>query len=156
VHLLHDRNTERLDAAGKLVNGNGSAAPNGGTAPSGGTAPNGGTAPSGTAAPNGIRPANGDARPRRAGVSAIAELSAGRKATVEGKVRAVEIRPVEHNCVFEASVADETGTLTAKFYGRTNIQGFEPGARVRLTGKVSVPEGGPAMINPAYELQPRG
>jgi amino acid transporter len=144
VHLLHDRNTERLDAAGKLVNGNGSAAPNGGTAPNG------------TAAPNGIRPANGDARPRRAGVSAIAELSAGRKATVEGKVRAVEIRPVEHNCVFEASVADETGTLTAKFYGRTNIQGFEPGARVRLTGKVSVPEGGPAMINPAYELQPRG
>jgi len=94
--------------------------------------------------------------PRPAGVSAIAEVSAARKATVEGKVRAVEIRPVENSCVFEAAVADETGTLTAKFYGRTNIPGFEPGARVRLVGKVSVLEGGPAMINPAYELMPRG
>jgi hypothetical protein len=58
--------------------------------------------------------------------------------------------------VFDATVADETGALTAKFYGRTNIPGFEPGARVRLAGKVSMREGGPAMINPAYELLPRG
>jgi len=99
---------------------------------------------------------NGAAVPRPAGVSAIAELSTARKATIEGRVRAVEIHPVENSCVFEASVADETGTLTAKFYGRTNIPGFEPGSRVRLAGKVSVRAGGPAMINPAYELLPKG
>jgi amino acid transporter len=103
---------------------------------------------------------NGDASPRTAGVSAIAELTAahavsGGRATVEGRVRAVEIHPVENSCVFEASVADDTGALTAKFYGRTSIHGFEPGARVRLTGKVSMPESGPAMINPAYELVPK-
>jgi amino acid transporter len=140
VHLLHARQAARLAADGN------------GTRPS---ASGRKRAKDGTGTPNGTTSPNGDARPRPAGVSAVAELSAGRKATVEGKVRAVEIHPVEHNCVFEASVADETGTLTAKFYGRTNIQGFEPGARVRLTGKVSMPEGGPAMINPAYELQPR-
>jgi amino acid transporter len=102
----------------------------------------------GTGAPNGT--SGSPARP--AGVSAIGELVGARKATVEGKVRSVEIHPVENSCVFDASITDETGTITAKFYGRTNIPGFEPGARVRLAGKVSMREGGPAMINPAYEL----
>jgi RecG-like helicase len=103
-------------------------------------------------APNGT--SGSPARP--AGISAIGELVGARKATVEGKVRSVEIHPVENSCVFDASITDETGTVTAKFYGRTNIPGFEPGARVRLAGKVSMREGGPAMINPAYELLPRG
>jgi hypothetical protein len=89
------------------------------------------------------------------GVTAIADLGSVRKATIEGRVKVVEIRPVENSCVFEATVADGTGTLTAMFYGRTKIAGVEPGARLRLDGKVSMREGGPAMINPAYELLPR-
>jgi amino acid transporter len=93
---------------------------------------------------------------RPEGVSAINEVIGARKATVEGRVRSVEIHPVENSCVFDATVADDTGTLTAKFYGRRSIPGFEPGARVRLVGKVSMREGGPAMINPAYELLARG
>jgi hypothetical protein len=138
VQLLHARQAAHLAGSG---NGLRPAAPvqergkDGKGKPAAGTAKRGGATVS-----------------RPAGVSAIAEVSSVRKATVEGKVRAVEIHPVENNCVFEAAVADETGTLTAKFYGRTNIPGFEPGARVRLVGKVSVLEGGPAMINPAYEL----
>ena len=59
---------------------------------------------------------------------------------------------MEQNCVFECTVADATGTLTAMFYGRTHIPGVEPGARIRLVGKVSMRGGGPAMINPAYQL----
>jgi amino acid transporter len=104
--------------------------------------------------PAGTAPTNGSAASpaRLAGVSAIAELNGARKATVEGRVRSVEIHPVENSCVFDAMIADETGTLTAKFYGRRAIPGFEPGTRVRLAGKVSMREGGPAMINPAYEL----
>jgi amino acid transporter len=96
------------------------------------------------------------------GVVAIGELGvAGSRATVEGrvivegKVRAVEIRPVEKSCVFECTVADATGALTAMFYGRTGIPGVEPGARLRLEGKVSMRPAGPAMINPAYELVAR-
>jgi hypothetical protein len=89
------------------------------------------------------------------GVTPIGALGAPGKATVEGKVRAVEIRPVEQNCVFECTVADATGVLTAMFYGRTHIPGVEPGARLRLDGKVSMREGGPAMINPAYQLLPK-
>ena len=71
-------------------------------------------------------------------------------------MRAVEIRPVESNCVFVATVDDETGVLTAKFYGRQHIPGVEPGARIKLEGTVSLRDGVPAMINPAYELLPRG
>ena len=108
--------------------------------------------PAGTPARDGTT----GAAARRAGVTVISELNGARKAAVEGKVRSVEIHPVENSCVFDAMIADETGTLTAKFYGRTSIPGFEPGARVRLVGKVSMREGGPAMINPAYELLPRG
>ena len=92
------------------------------------------------------------ALPPPSGVTPVGALNAPGKATVEGKVRAVEIRPVEQNCVFECTIADSTGTLTAMFYGRTHIPGVEPGARLRLAGKVSIREGGPAMINPAYQL----
>ncbi len=88
-------------------------------------------------------------------VTDIGALSAPGKATVEGRVRAVEIRPVKQNSVFECTVADSTGALTAMFYGRTHIPGVEPGARLRLQGKISMREDGPAMINPAYELLPR-
>jgi amino acid transporter len=89
------------------------------------------------------------------GVTAIGALGGPGKVTVEGRVRAVEIRPVENSCVFECTVADATGAVTAMFYGRTNIPGVEPGARLRLDGKVSMREDGPAMINPAYELLPK-
>ncbi len=102
-----------------------------------------------------VAPANGTA-PRSAvpeGATAIGELAAGgSKAVVEGRVRSVEIRPVEHNCVFECIIDDETGVLTAMFYGRTGIPGLVPGTRVRLAGKISVRAGGRLMTNPAYEL----
>jgi amino acid transporter len=80
---------------------------------------------------------------------------------LEGRVSAVEIRPVEGNSVFEATVvcengAGENGTLTAKFYGRQHIPGVEPGARIRLAGKVSPRADGRVMVNPAYELLARG
>jgi hypothetical protein len=150
-------------AGGVLVGGNGARAGDGATTaplrvdgaaaapiavrqePMRPAAANGGT---GSASANG---GTGSPAPD-AGVSAIGELNSTRKATVEGKVRSVEIHPVENSCVFDATITDETGALTAKFYGRTSIPGFEPGTRVRLAGKVSMREGGPAMINPAYEL----
>jgi hypothetical protein len=64
----------------------------------------------------------------------------------------VEIRPVERNTVLAAEIADSTGQLTALFYGRSHIAGMVCGARVRFRGQVGMREGGPVMINPAYEL----
>ena len=82
----------------------------------------------------------------------IGSLTGPGRATVEGRVRAVEIRPVERNSVLAAEIADSTGDLTALFYGRSHIPGIICGARVRFRGPVGIRDGRPVMINPAYEL----
>jgi amino acid transporter len=86
------------------------------------------------------------------GVRPIGSLTRPGRATVEGRVYAVEIRPVEHNTVLATEIADSTGQLTALFYGRSHIPGVECGARIRFRGQVGMRSGGPVMINPAYEL----
>jgi amino acid transporter len=91
---------------------------------------------------------NGAARP---GVAMIGTVTGG-KVTVEGKVRVVEIRPVEQNSVLAIEINDSTGNLTAMFYGRSHIPGVICGARVRFTGSARIRGGQPVMINPAYEL----
>jgi amino acid transporter len=87
-----------------------------------------------------------------AGVNPIGSLHGPGRATVEGRVRAVEIRPVERNSVLAAEIADSTGDLTALFYGRSHIPGIICGARIRFRGPVGIRDGRPVMINPAYEL----
>ncbi len=86
------------------------------------------------------------------GVQAMGSLTKPGRATVEGRVYAVEIRPVERNTVLAAEVADSTGHLTALFYGRSHIPGLDCGSRVRFRGQVGMRASGPVMINPAYEL----
>ena len=89
------------------------------------------------------------------GVATIGTVSGG-KVTVEGKVRVVEIRPVERNSVLAVEINDSTGNLTAMFYGRSHIPGLICGARVRFTGSARIRGGQPVMINPAYELVSHG
>jgi amino acid transporter len=86
------------------------------------------------------------------GVAPIGSLAKPGRATVEGRVRAVEIRPVEQNSVLAAEIADSTGELTALFYGRSRIPGLICGARVRFRGTVGIRAGLPFMVNPTYEL----
>ncbi len=86
------------------------------------------------------------------GADPIGSLTRPGRATVEGRVRSVEIRPVGESCVFACTVADSTGELTALFYGRQHIAGVEPGARIRLTGPFGIRDGTAGMINPTYEL----
>ncbi len=90
------------------------------------------------------------------GATPIGELPKRGKATVEGRVHAVEIRPVERNTVLACEIVDSTGHLTAMFYGRSHIPGLHPGARVRLVGQVAVRDRAVVMINPAYELLTQG
>jgi RecG-like helicase len=82
----------------------------------------------------------------------IGRLPKRGRAVVEGRVHAVEIRPVEQNTVLACEVVDSTGHLTAMFYGRSHIPGLDPGARVRFIGQVGVRGNQAVMINPAYEL----
>jgi len=85
-------------------------------------------------------------------VTPIGSLTKPGRVTVEGRVRMVEIRPVERNSVLACEISDGTGTLTAMFYGRSHIPGIVCSARVRFKGTVGIKNGHPVMINPAYEL----
>ncbi len=86
------------------------------------------------------------------GVIPIGSLTGPGRAVVEGRIRVVEIKPVERNSVLACEISDGTGTLTALFYGRSHIPGIVCSARVRFKGSVGIKEGHPVMINPAYEL----
>jgi len=87
------------------------------------------------------------------GTDPMGSLRQPRQATVQGRLRAAQVRPVPRNNVLACEVADSTGELTAVFYGRTQITGLEPGRRVRLHGMVGIGnDGHRAMINPACEL----
>jgi len=85
-------------------------------------------------------------------VTPIGSLHQRGKATVEGRVRVVEIRSVERNSVLACEIADSTGDLTVLFYGRSRIPGVMCGSRVRFRGPVGFKGGAPVMVNPAYEL----
>jgi hypothetical protein len=86
------------------------------------------------------------------GVTPIGALRQPGKATVEGRVRVVEVRSVEQNSVLACEISDSTGDLTALFYGRSRIAGLMCGSRVRLRGPVGFKNEAPVMVNPAYEL----
>jgi amino acid transporter len=96
--------------------------------------------------------AAGNGHGRRPGVTDIGAVTKPGKVAVEGKVRVVEIRPVERNSVLAIEISDPTGNLTAMFYGRSHIPGLICGARVRFSGSAGIRDGQPVMINPAYEL----
>jgi amino acid transporter len=85
-------------------------------------------------------------------VDPIGSLHQPGRATVEGRVRVLEIRPVEQNSVLVAEISDSTGDLTAMFYGRSKIPGLMCGSKVRFRGSVGIRDGAPVMVNPAYEL----
>ena len=87
------------------------------------------------------------------GITPIGSLTQPGRATVEGRIRVVEIKPVERNSVLACEISDGTGELTAMFYGRSHIPGIVCSARVRFKGSVGFrADGRPVMINPAYEL----
>ncbi len=136
VHLLHASNAAQLAAADRAQAGGDQVEPGSVRKKEKEQPTATGTRPQrATVAPPAVAP-NGTVN----GVTSIAALEKARKATIEGRVSSVEIRPVENSCVFEATIADSTGSLTAMFYGRTHIPGFEPGVRLRLDGKVSMPQ----------------
>jgi hypothetical protein len=106
-------------------------------------------AAAGRAAPSAARP---EGPPPPAGVSSIDSITAAGRATVQGRVHRLEIRPVDHSTVLVCEIEDSSGRLTAMFYGRQHIAGVDCGSRIRLRGPVGMRDGTPVMTNPAYEL----
>jgi amino acid transporter len=163
VEVLHERETVRAEggeaaaqpaAAGDGAGARGAAAE--GTVPGGMVQP-GAAAAGGPAktSPDGKRKADNEdyGHPVPSAIcTPIGSLTRPGRATVEGRVHSVEIRPAGGSSVLAITVTDSTGQLTALFYGRSHIAGLEPGVRIRLTGAFGIRGGLPGMINPTYEL----
>jgi len=85
-------------------------------------------------------------------VTSINALEGARKATIEGRVSSS--RSARWRTAACSSHDRRRHRLIDGHVlnGRTHIPGFEPGVRPPPRRKVSMRGGGPAMINPAYEL----
>jgi hypothetical protein len=106
---------------------------------------------------NGRRPpeANGSvASPavRREGVTPIAEVRFRQRVTVEGRVRSVRVQPLAAAPSIEVVLVDDTGALSAVFFGRRAIPGVTAGTRMRVEGMAGESRGRLALLNPTYEL----
>ena len=154
LEVLHEREASGAGQkaagtpAGPVAGGTGG--PAAGSVPAG-AAPAGGTRPGRRAASR--NPTEKYEHPvPSSGCMPIGSLTKPGRATVEGRVRSVEIRPAGQSSVLAVVISDSAGELTALFYGRQHIAGIEPGAKIRLTGAYGLRGGTPEMINPNYEL----
>jgi amino acid transporter len=98
---------------------------------------------------------NGSARSapvRREGVTAIAHVRFRQRVTVEGRVRSVRVQPLAAAPSIEVVLVDDTGALSAVFFGRRAIPGVTAGTRMRVEGMAGESRGRLALLNPTYEL----
>ncbi len=76
--------------------------------------------------------------------------------TVYGEVRTsgVSVSPKQRSKIFEVMIGDDTGVFTAKWFNQGFLKKvFPPGARVVLSGKITMKRyGGLEMIQPEYEI----
>lgn len=88
------------------------------------------------------------------GTTAIGDLAWRQRATVTGRIRALQVTPVSGSPRLECELYDETGGLTLVFYGRRSVPGIETGAQLRVAGMIGATNGYLTMANPTYTLLP--
>jgi DNA/RNA endonuclease YhcR with UshA esterase domain len=89
------------------------------------------------------------------GCTSVDQLDDRKRATVNGVLRSVTLRPRQGVAALEAELYDGTGTVDLVWLGRREISGIEPGRRGAFEGLVCAIEGRPTIYNPRYELLPR-
>jgi amino acid transporter len=113
------------------------------------------------AAPHILRPDDGGVEPT---VEHVGHLPEGRvtiaaaphrqRAVLQGRIRSVQVSPVGATPVLRCELVDESGGVTLMFYGRRQVAGLEPGALVRVEGRIGDHNGFLAVANPSYQLLP--
>ena len=92
---------------------------------------------------------------RPGGVTAIADVRFRRRARVEGRVRSLRVQPLAAAPSIEVVLVDDTGALSAVFFGRREIPGVSVGSHMRVEGMAGESRGRLALLNPTYELLDR-
>lgn len=72
-----------------------------------------------------------------------------------GRVAYVEVTPHDAPARLTVRLMDSTGSLDLVFLGRRVVTGLEPGATVRVEGRVAAGADVPVIFNPRYELCPQ-
>ncbi len=117
--------------------------------------------PSSTTAESARRGRSGQGRaarevtpPQIPGRTPIAGLHYGERAKVAGQIRSVEIQPQGGMQVLTARLEDDTGGVTLVF-GRRQVDGIEPSAKVVVEGMVGEYDGTLALRDPYIEFLAR-
>jgi amino acid transporter len=94
--------------------------------------------------------------PNRAGEDVrIADVRCRERVSVEGRVRALRVRPLADVPSLECVLIDDTGSVSVVFHGRREIPGITIGTRLRVTGTAIDHHGRLAILNPTYALVAR-
>lgn len=92
---------------------------------------------------------------KQTGAAPISTASNRDRGTFSGIVRSLVLRPQSGAPALEVELYDGSGAMDLVWLGRRTIAGIEPGARMRVTGLVTISGGRPVIFNPRYELQSR-
>jgi hypothetical protein len=84
--------------------------------------------------------------------TAIADVRARERFTVEGEITSLLVRPLADVPTVEVRVSDATGTLPVVFLGRRKVPGLHLGARLAVSGVVGARGRCLIAINPEYRL----
>lgn len=71
---------------------------------------------------------------------------------VRGRIVSIQVEPRDAAPTLTARVDDGTGRVEAVFMGRRAIAGVEPGAKIRLEGRVCESDALLRLYNPRFEL----
>lgn len=87
-------------------------------------------------------------------ITPLSEARARERFRLAGVIQNIRIDPREGRDSVEATITDGSGTVIAKWLGRSTMSGITLGAGLILEGIVGSQEGDLVVLNPEYELVP--
>jgi RecG-like helicase len=87
-------------------------------------------------------------------VTPISQTKWRQHVRVGGRISGLRVQPVAGVPTLEATLVDETGSLSLVFLGRRQVPGIQIGARIVAEGRAGEHQGRLAIVNPAYEIVP--
>ena len=86
------------------------------------------------------------------GATPLSDIVPRQRHKVAGVIHNIRIDPRQGRDSIEATITDGTGTIIAKWLGRSSMSGVTLGAGLIMEGVVGVQEGDCVMLNPDYDL----
>ena len=89
---------------------------------------------------------------RSTGTAPIGGLLERERAMIAGRVRSMSINHENGGHELRCVIADNSGSVTLVFQGRSNVPGIERGTRLLVTGTVTSLRREAVILNPQYEI----